>query len=192
MARPIAPRGQGRARVVNAALELFAEHGVSGTSLQMIADHLGVTKAAVYFQFKTKEDIVLAVLGPAFDTMRSIVDAAESAASPADAADVALRRVVDLMIDHRQVYATLYRDPEVQRIVEAHAEFQSLSYRLGQLLVGPNADARRRVAMSVLGAGLAHVGLDPQLADVDDAALRDALVDLGRTLMGVTEAASAT
>jgi len=192
MARPTAPRGQGRARVINAALELFAEHGVSGTSLQMIGDHLGVTKAAVYFQFKTKDDIVLAVLGPAFDTMRSIVEAAELAPSPAESADVALRRVVDLMIDHRQVYATLYRDPEVQRIVQAHAEFQSLTHRLGEFLVGPNPDARRRVAASVLGAGLAHVGLDPQLADVDDAALREALVDLGRTLFNAAEAAPAT
>ena len=61
MARPMGPRGQGRARVLNAALELFAEHGVSGTSLQMIADHLGVTKAAVYHQFNTKEEIVRAV-----------------------------------------------------------------------------------------------------------------------------------
>ncbi|NUR16364.1 MAG: helix-turn-helix transcriptional regulator, partial [Dermatophilaceae bacterium] len=60
MARPQSPRGQGRRRVIDAAVELFAEHGVSGTSLQMIADHLGVTKAAVYYQFHAKEDIVLA------------------------------------------------------------------------------------------------------------------------------------
>ena len=44
------------------ALELFARHGVGGTSLQMIADSLEVTKAAVYHQFHTKEAIVLAVL----------------------------------------------------------------------------------------------------------------------------------
>ena len=47
MGRPGAPRGQGRDRVVAAALELFSERGVSGTSLQMIADRLGVGKASV-------------------------------------------------------------------------------------------------------------------------------------------------
>ena len=46
-------------RVIEAALDLFAEHGISGTSLQMIADGLGVTKAAVYHQFPTKDEIVL-------------------------------------------------------------------------------------------------------------------------------------
>src|SRR5689334_14173118 len=42
-------------RIVDAAVPLFAEHGVGGTSLQMIADAVGVTKAAVYHQFKTKD-----------------------------------------------------------------------------------------------------------------------------------------
>ncbi|WP_156763496.1 TetR/AcrR family transcriptional regulator, partial [Mycobacterium scrofulaceum] len=50
-----------RTRVLDAALDLFATHGVSGTSLQMIADAVGVTKAAVYHQFRTKEQIVIAV-----------------------------------------------------------------------------------------------------------------------------------
>src|SRR5262249_57471431 len=48
-------------RVIEAAVDLFAEHGISGTSLQMIADALGVTKAAVYHQYNTKEEIILAV-----------------------------------------------------------------------------------------------------------------------------------
>src|SRR5574342_292361 len=48
-------------RIIEAALALFAEHGISGTSLQMIADELGVTKAAVYHQYNTKDEIVLAV-----------------------------------------------------------------------------------------------------------------------------------
>ena len=38
-------------RIIEAALVLFAEHGISGTSLQMIADAIGVTKAAVYHQY---------------------------------------------------------------------------------------------------------------------------------------------
>ncbi|HSZ37995.1 MAG TPA: helix-turn-helix domain-containing protein, partial [Acidimicrobiales bacterium] len=47
-------------RTAGVALDLFGEHSVSGTSLQMIADVLGVTKAAVYHQFRTKEAIVVA------------------------------------------------------------------------------------------------------------------------------------
>src|SRR3954464_3872966 len=112
MARPLAPRGRGRERVVDAALELFAQHGVSGTSLQMIADHLGVTKAAVYYQFKAKEDIVLAVLEPAFRTMRDFIAEAEAAPSPAESSERAMAGLVDLIIEQRQVVAALFRHPK--------------------------------------------------------------------------------
>lgn len=184
MARPLAPRGQGRARVLRAALELFAEHGVSGTSLQMIAAHLGVTKAAVYHQFHAKEDIVWSVIEPALEEMRGFVTAAESAESADRAADIALQGVVDLIMGHRQVVAALYRDPEVERLVQSHQEFQPLTERLGRLLLGPDPEPRRRVATSVLGAGLARSGVDPQLDDIDDATLRAELLAIGRTLLG--------
>ena len=183
MARPQAPRGQGRARVISAALDLFAEHGVGATSLQMIADHLGVTKAAVYYQFHAKEDIVLAVVESAFADMEGFLDAAESAASPDEATDLAMRGLVDLIIAHRQVMATLFRDPVAARIVESQERFQTLAGRLTQLLLGPTPDTRRRVATSVLGAGLAQAGTDAELADIDDAALRVEMLQLGHALI---------
>lgn len=185
MARPLSPRGQGRARVLRAALELFAEHGVSGTSLQMIAAHLGVTKAAVYHQFHAKEDIVLSVIEPALEEMRAFVTAAESAPSADQAVDIALKGIVDLIMGHRQVVAALYRDPEVERVVQSHREFQPLTQRLARLLLGPDPADRRRVATSVLGAGLARSGIDPELSDLDDATLRAELLDIGRTLLDV-------
>src|SRR5690349_1751597 len=178
MARPQAPRGQGRARVLAAALELFATQGVSGTSLQMIADHLGVTKAAVYYQFHAKEDIVLAVLEEALEQMRAFVTTAESESSPDAAATAALRGLVDLMVSHRKAVAALMRDPEVERIMAAHADLESLVGRLTTLLLGPSPDLRRRIAVSVVGAGVAQAGIDPLLADVDDASLRAELLRL--------------
>ena len=47
-----------QARIISA--ELFAQNGVGGTSLRMIADAIGVTKAAVYHQHNTKGEVVLA------------------------------------------------------------------------------------------------------------------------------------
>src|ERR1700737_916500 len=53
-----APRTDTRSRVQEVALELFAEQGYEKTSLREIAERLGVTKAALYYHFKSKEDIV--------------------------------------------------------------------------------------------------------------------------------------
>jgi len=52
------PRGGTRERIQSIALELFAEQGYEKTSLREIAERLGVTKAALYYHFRSKEDIV--------------------------------------------------------------------------------------------------------------------------------------
>ena len=51
-------RSDTRARIQEVALELFAEQGYEKTSLREIAERLDVTKAALYYHFKSKEDIV--------------------------------------------------------------------------------------------------------------------------------------
>ncbi|MEV3932074.1 MULTISPECIES: TetR/AcrR family transcriptional regulator [unclassified Streptomyces] len=54
-------RGNTRQRIQDVALELFAEQGYEKTSLREIAEHLQVTKAALYYHFKTKEDILVSI-----------------------------------------------------------------------------------------------------------------------------------
>ncbi|WP_328915327.1 MULTISPECIES: TetR/AcrR family transcriptional regulator [unclassified Streptomyces] len=62
MATPQQPRrGDTRRRIQDVALELFARHGYEKTSLREIAEHLDVTKAALYYHFKTKEDILISI-----------------------------------------------------------------------------------------------------------------------------------
>lgn len=51
-------RSNTRQRIQDIALELFLEQGYEKTALREIADKLGVTKAALYYHFKTKEDIL--------------------------------------------------------------------------------------------------------------------------------------
>ncbi len=43
------------------ALDLFIEQGFDATSLRQIAERLGVTKAALYYYFESKDDILLAL-----------------------------------------------------------------------------------------------------------------------------------
>lgn len=55
-------RSDTRQRIQDVALDLFAEKGYDKTSLREIAEHLDVTKAALYYHFKTKEDILRSVV----------------------------------------------------------------------------------------------------------------------------------
>ena len=67
-----------QARIIAAALELFAQNGVGGTSLQMIADAIGVTKAAVYHQYQSKDEIVLAAAEAELERVDAMIRVAEA------------------------------------------------------------------------------------------------------------------
>src|SRR6516162_5877947 len=56
---PIAPTT--RDRILDVALDLFTEQGFDGTSLREIAERLHVTKAALYYHFESKDDILMAL-----------------------------------------------------------------------------------------------------------------------------------
>src|SRR4051812_29256005 len=67
-----------RARILTAALGLFAERGYANTSLREIAEDLGVTKAALYFHYKTKEDIVSGILRDYMGGIHGLLDEYET------------------------------------------------------------------------------------------------------------------
>src|SRR5580692_1087221 len=50
-----------RERILDAALDLFIEKGYDKTSLREIAEQLGFTKAALYYHFESKGDILMAL-----------------------------------------------------------------------------------------------------------------------------------
>src|SRR5579863_3643512 len=56
----VEPQGT-RARILDVALDLFIEKGYDKTSLREIAGRLGFTKAALYYHFPSKQDILMAL-----------------------------------------------------------------------------------------------------------------------------------
>ena len=51
-----------RPLILDAALEVYVEHGYKGTSMQAVADAAGVTKPVVYECFPNKDELLLALL----------------------------------------------------------------------------------------------------------------------------------
>jgi AcrR family transcriptional regulator len=171
-----------RERVLEAALELFGEQGVSGTSLQMIADRIGVTKAAVYHQFHTKDEIVLAVLTPALETMHRSLEEAEAKPTAQAQRDSMLTSLVDLAVGNRRLAAILRADPAAAEILRTHPALD-VGPRIRRLLVGTDPGVRGDVAGAMVGGALMMIGTAPELEQYDDDALREQLVELGRDVL---------
>lgn len=187
MAKSVGPRGSARARVIEAALALFAEHGVNGTSLQMIADHLGVSKASVYYQFHSKDDIVLAVIRPVFAELDQLATAIEAAESAAARQEAAITGFVELAVRHRRVTAVFYRDPAIDTLVNSHEECSAINQRLRRVLGMDGADTETRVTMSLVTSGVYGSAMDPDLQDIPDDELHRILLQSARRLLPAVE-----
>ena len=183
MTKVASPRGVVRDRVLQAALELFAEHGVSGTSLQMIADRVGVAKASVYYQFHTKEDIVLTLISPVFDDIARLVKIADAVGSEEARRDVAISGLVELAVRNRSLTTVFFGDPAIDPLVRSHEEFAAAIEGFDSLLVGPAPDDATRVAMSVITAGIYGTAINPQLLDVSDDQLHNLLLKTTKRLL---------
>src|SRR5438270_10132887 len=81
-----------RSRIQEVALELFTEQGYEATSLREIAERLGVTKAALYYHFKTKEDIVASFMEDRAAALQEIVTWAQSQPRTVDTPRGLIRR----------------------------------------------------------------------------------------------------
>ncbi|MFG1922416.1 TetR/AcrR family transcriptional regulator [Cryptosporangium sp. NPDC048952] len=175
---------RGRQRVIDAALAQFAEFGVEGTSLQMIADAMGVTKAAVYYHFKTKDEIVLAVVSPALGQLREILDHTEAQRAQSARTRTFLAGFVRLVVGHRELLTLLYDDVAVIRTLRRHLpDFADYEHRIPRAIVGADADAGQRVAAAVALTGIVAAAGSPEFGTLRDDELEGHLLDAGLRLI---------
>jgi len=158
-------------RIIEAALDLFAEHGIGGTSLQMIADELGVTKAAVYHQYNTKDEIVVAVAEVVLTGLEAAVTAAEAERSRARSREVLVAGMIDLAVEQRHMAGILQQDPVMLRFLREHAPFRRVIERVNRVLMGGASDARAAVLAAAISGAIAGAVTHPLVAKLDDASL---------------------
>ena len=178
-----APFTAAQTRIIEAALVLFAEHGISGASLQMIADAIGVTKAAVYHHYKTKDEIVRAVAQVILTRLDAAVTAAEAERSGARARESLVAAMIDLAVERRRVAGVLQRDPVMLRFLEEHEPFRRVMERVNRLLMGGASGRRARVQAAMLASVIAGTVVHPLVLDLDDESLRAELLKQARKLL---------
>jgi AcrR family transcriptional regulator len=143
-----------RARIQQIAVELFTEHGYEGTSLREIAERLGVTKAALYYHFKSKEDIIQSLVEDYQGQMDGLIDLARSEPRTPETRREILARYVDIVAERDQVFRMLHQNQAVlNTMASAIRTLKTAPRRLVDQLVEPDAPLRERARMMmVLGA----------------------------------------
>lgn len=180
-------RTAAQTRILKAALDLFADYGVSGTSLQMIADAVGVTKAAVYHQFKTKEEIVIAVTEMELATLEDALEAAEAEEDPLRARKVLLTRVIDTAVERRGWVRTLQNDPVIVRLLGEYEPFRQFISRLYRILLDETDDTEARISAALFSGAIAGGIVNPLVDDIDAATLRAALIQLTQRMLNLPD-----
>ena len=170
-------------RIIEAALREFAKNGVGGTSLQMIADEIGVTKAAVYHQYKTKDEIVRAVAGAEFDRLETVLDLAESEPDGNRARETALTMIIDLAVARRRENSAILSDPQVGRLFARDQRWAKVLHRLSRLLMGPDAGPDSEIATVMLTAAISGAVIHPMMIRRDDETLRTQLRTLAERFL---------
>ncbi|WP_208008526.1 TetR/AcrR family transcriptional regulator [Agromyces protaetiae] len=158
---------QTRATVLSTARRLFAERGYDATSLQEIADAMGVRKANVYYYFKTKGAILRELLTALTTPLRELLDELETVEPSLRPARLAAGYARATVSAYRGEGPLNLGDPSLQRDPEASAMLDALAERALQLLFGDAPAPAQRAAFWLaldLGPVLRRF---PELSDAD-------------------------
>ena len=94
-------QGDMRERIQQVAMELFTEQGYDKTSLREIAERLEVSKAALYYHFNSKEEILRSITEALVGAVNELIEWGESQPRSIESRKEFLRRISTFIISHR-------------------------------------------------------------------------------------------
>lgn len=142
------------ADILEVATREFAEKGLAGARIDVIAEAMRTSKRMIYYYFGSKEGLYIAVLEEAYRRIRAIEsDLHLDDLAPEDA----LRRLVGFTVDYQLA------NPDFIRLVmteNIHRGEYLRSSRMIQELNVPAIDGLKRVYERGLAAGVFRSGID--------------------------------
>jgi AcrR family transcriptional regulator len=173
-----------RRRMLAAAMKLFSQYSFAGTSLQMIADELDLTKAAIYYHFRTREQLLIALMRPILSEIGTVVETAERQRGARARSEAMLNGYADIVARNRLLTAVTVFDPSVRSVLRSQPEWAAMIDRQLALLAGAGSAVAGGINAAVVMTGLAGAA---STADhyLDDDALRTELVNVGRRVLGL-------
>jgi AcrR family transcriptional regulator len=140
-----------RQRILDVALDLFIEQGFDGTSLREIAAQLGVTKAALYYHFESKDDILMALHMRLHEFGREALLEMANEPVTLEQWGALLDGLVDQMLAQRKIFLMHERNQvalEKLHSKDHDAEHEDIQNQFRRVLADPRVPLPDRVRMA--------------------------------------------
>ncbi len=160
-----------RQQILETAQRLFTELGYDATSLQMIADEMGLTKAAVYYHFRAKIDILHAAMEPGIRRLEALLDEAAAMRGRRARTEHLVNGFVDFLVQNRRYAVMASTDPAAKRD-KLEDKSVTLRRRALTLLFGDNPTGAERLSFNAIFCIPESL---PDLVDLTDEELRETL-----------------
>ncbi len=106
-------QNEGKLKIIEAAQRLIAHQGVEKTSMRNIAEEAGITTGAIYYYYKSKEDLLYDVMDYSTAITSNIMQMRQTDAPPGDVLDEIARQVTNRLVQddstHRLRYYLAYQ-----------------------------------------------------------------------------------
>jgi AcrR family transcriptional regulator len=177
-----------RERILDIALELFTEHGYDKTSLRQIAERLGFTKAAIYYHFASKDDILMALHLRVHEFGLEALSGTDPAnMSPSDWLPV-LDTMIEQILSHRVLFDFHERNQAALEKLHStphEASHEDLEAAFRRVLSNQQVPTRERVRMAcTIGAVMSALRqAGDAFSDIDSVELRALVVEAAHDLL---------
>ncbi|MFI7415653.1 TetR/AcrR family transcriptional regulator [Streptomyces sp. NPDC049627] len=133
-------RGNTRQRIQDVALELFAEQGYEKTSLREIAERLEVTKAALYYHFKTKEEIIVSLFEDLTQPIEDLIEWGRRQPHTLETKQEIVRRYSEVLTDAAPLFRFMQENQATVRELSIGEMFKDRMLGIRDIIIDPDAD----------------------------------------------------
>lgn len=131
--------GNVRQRLLDAALQLFSSKGYAATSVRELVEAAGVTKPVLYYYFKNKEGLYLALMGDGLAEFHQVAEQARLApGSVRERICGYCTALLDIFVGRlpvaRLIYAIYYGPPQGAPHIDFEASFSTMLTHMEQLV----------------------------------------------------------
>lgn len=141
-------RGDTRQRIQDVALELFAEQGYEKTSLREIAERLDVTKAALYYHFKTKEEIVVSLFEDLTKPIEDLIEWGRQQPHTLAMKQEIVRRYSEALTEAAPLFRFMQENQATVRDLSIGDMFKTRMLGMREIIIDPDAPWSTRSAAS--------------------------------------------